>query len=149
MKSNGLKFEEETVATPAEITFCNNKIWSGNAGRTANCLMVGDIRAIKKTVTIKWYHLTGEQTAQINKYISNVDSPFFNATLLDETFNEIKIRVYAGDPSYEIFGWDEKRQFAKALLLTLSCSRRRIYVYNKYNRLLTHRKLLPHMAYVA
>ena len=97
MKSNGLKFEEETVATPAEITFCNNKIWSGNAGRTANCLMVGDIRAIKKTVTIKWYHLTGEQTAQINKYISNVDSPFFNATLLDETFNEIKIRVYAGD----------------------------------------------------
>ena len=90
MKSNGLKFEEETVATPAEITFCNNKIWSGNAGRTANCLMVGDIRAIKKTVTIKWYHLTGEQTAQINKYISNVDSPFFNATLLDETFNEIK-----------------------------------------------------------
>ena len=113
MKSNGLKFEEETVATPAEITFCNNKIWSGNAGRTANCLMVGDIRAIKKTVTIKWYHLTGEQTAQINKYISNVDSPFFNATLLDETFNEIKIRVYAGDPSYEIFGWDEKRQVFK------------------------------------
>ena len=119
MKSNGLKFEEETVATPAEITFCNNKIWSGNAGRTANCLMVGDIRAIKKTVTIKWYHLTGEQTAQINKYISNVDSPFFNATLLDETFNEIKIRVYAGDPSYEISGWDEKRQFCKGVAVDL------------------------------
>lgn len=119
MKSNGLKFEEETVATPAEITFCNNKIWSGNAGRTANCLMVGDIRAIKKTVTIKWYHLTGEQTAQINKYISNVDSPFFNATLLDETFNEIKIRVYAGDPSYEIFGRDEKRQFCKGVAVDL------------------------------
>lgn len=119
MKSNGLKFEEETVATPAEITFCNNKIWSGNAGRTANCLMVGDIRAIKKTVTIKWYHLTGEQTAQINKYISNVDSPFFNATLLDETFNEIKIRVYAGDPSYEIFGWDENRQFCKGVAVDL------------------------------
>lgn len=119
MKSNGLKFEEETVATPAEITFCNNKIWSGNAGRTANCLMVGDIRAIKKTVTIKWYHLTGEQTAQINKYISNVDSPFFNATLLDETFNEIKIRVYAGDPSYEIFGGDEKRQFCKGVAVDL------------------------------
>lgn len=119
MKSNGLKFEEETVATPAEITFCNNKIWSGNAGRTANCLMVGDIRAIKKTVTIKWYHLTGEQTAQINKYISNVDSPFFNATLLDETFNEIKIRVYAGDPSYEIFGLDENKQFCKGVAVDL------------------------------
>ena len=119
MQSNGLKFEEETVATPAEITFCNNKIWSGNAGRTANCLMVGDIRAIKKTVTIKWYHLTGEQTAQINKYISNVDSPFFNATLLDETFNEIKIRVYAGDPSYEIFGWDEERQLCKGVAVDL------------------------------
>lgn len=119
MKSNGLKFEEETVATPAEITFCNNKIWSGNAGRTANCLMVGDIRAIKKTVTIKWYHLTGEQTAQINKYISNVDSPFFNVTLLDETFNEIKIRVYAGDPTYEVFGWDENKQFCKGVAVDL------------------------------
>lgn len=32
MKSNGLKFEEETVATPAEITFCNNKIWSAMQG---------------------------------------------------------------------------------------------------------------------
>ena len=119
MKSRGLICGSERVATPAEVSFTNNKIWSNNAGRTANCLMVGDIRAIKKTVTIKWYHLTGEQTAQINKYISNVDSPFFNATLLDETFNEIKIRVYAGDPSYEIFGWDEKRQFCKGVAVDL------------------------------
>lgn len=119
MKSNGLKFEEETVATPAEITFCNNKIWSGNAGRTANCLMVGDIRAIKKTVTIKWYHLTGEQTAQINKYISNVDSPFFSITLLDETFQESTFDVYAGDPTYEVFGWDENKQFCKGVAVDL------------------------------
>ena len=70
MKSRGLIFGSERVATPAEVSFTNNKIWSNNAGRTANCKMVGDIRAIKKTVTLKWYHLTGEQTAQINKYIS-------------------------------------------------------------------------------
>lgn len=119
MKSRGLIFGSERVATPAEVSFTNNKIWSNNAGRTANCKMVGDIRAIKKTVTLKWYHLTGEQTAQINKYISNVDSPFFNVTLLDETFNEIKIRGYAGDPSYEIFGWDEKRQFCKGVAVDL------------------------------
>lgn len=119
MKSNGLKFEEETVATPAEITFCNNKIWSGNAGRTANCLMVGDIRAIKKTVTLKWYHLTGEETAKLNEYISNVDSPFFSITLLDETFQESTFDVYAGDPTYEVFGWDEKRQFCKGVAVDL------------------------------
>ena len=119
MKSNGLKFEEETVATPAEITFCNNKIWSGNAGRPANCLMVGAIRAIKKTVTIKWYHLTGEETAKLNEYISNVDSPFFSITLLDETFQESTFDVYAGDPTYEVFGWDENKQFCKGVAVDL------------------------------
>ena len=85
MKSRGLIFGSERVATPAEVSFTNNKIWSNNAGRTANCKMVGDIRAIKKTVTLKWYHLTGEETAKLNEYISNVDSPFFSITLLDET----------------------------------------------------------------
>jgi len=48
MKSRGLIFGSERVATPAEVSFTNNKIWSNNAGRTANCKMVGDIRAIKK-----------------------------------------------------------------------------------------------------
>lgn len=119
MKSNGLKSEEETVATPAEITFCNNKIWSNNAGRTANCKMVGDIRAIKKTVTLKWYHLTGEETAKLNEYISNVDSPFFSITLLDETFQESTFDVYAGDPTYEVFGWDENKQFCKGVAVDL------------------------------
>ena len=119
MKSRGLIFGSERVATPAEVSFTNNKIWSNNAGRTANCKMVGDIRAIKKTVTLKWYHLTGEETAKLNEYISNVDSPFFSITLLDETFQESTFDVYAGDPTYEVFGWDEKRQFCKGVAVDL------------------------------
>lgn len=115
----GLKFNGETVAAPSEVSFTNNKIWSNNAGRTANCRMVGDLRAIKKTITLKWYHLTGAETAKLNEYISNVDSPFFNVTFLDETFNETTVSVYAGDPSYEIFGWDEKRQFCKGVAVDL------------------------------
>lgn len=149
MKSNGLKFEEETVPTPAEITFCNNKIWSGNAGRTANCKMVGDIRAIKKTVTLKWYHLTGEETAKLNEYISNVDSPFSVSRSLMRHFRKALLTFMQATQLMKFSAGTKSGSFAKALLLTLSCSRRRIYVYNKYNRLLTHRKLLPHMAYVA
>lgn len=114
-----LKFGDTEIAVPTTFTIDKKKIMSDNAGRTANCKMVGDIRAIKKTVTLKWYHLTGEETAKLNEYISNVDSPFFSITLLDETFQESTFDVYAGDPTYEVFGWDENKQFCKGVAVDL------------------------------
>lgn len=114
-----LKFNGTIVAAPAEISFINNKIWSNNAGRSSNCMAVGDIRAIKKTISIKWYHLSPSDVALINSFISNENMPFFEMTCLDENFVERTITVYAGDPSYEIFGWDEKRQFCKGLAVDL------------------------------
>lgn len=119
MTPNGLKFNGEVMPTPAEITFTNNKIWSENTGRSATCLLVGDLKTIKKTISIVWTHLNGEQIAQVNRYISNVYSPFFSVTVIDETFQESTYTVYAGDPTYEILSWDSPLQFTKNVSVNL------------------------------
>lgn len=114
-----LYFGNDKIATPTAITFGNEKIWSNNTGRAANAQMVGDIRAIKKTIHIEWAHLTPAETAIINSYISNINVPFFNVTFLDETFATVTKTVYAGTPSYEQWGWDERRQLCKVLSVDL------------------------------
>lgn len=114
-----MKFGSVEIAQPAEIQIKNNKIWSNNAGRGANCKMVGDIRDIKKTVSITWYHLSPSQVKEINNFISNVDQSFFPVSFYDEEFEYITITVYAGDPTYDVFGWDENRQFCKGVTVDL------------------------------
>lgn len=114
-----LMFGDEIMPAPFSVSFTNEKIWSDNAGRTADCTMVGDIRAIKKTIKLQWAHLTGEQTAAINRYISNVDRAFFTVKLLDEEMNAVTKTVYAGSSAYEAWDWDERRQFCKTLNVDL------------------------------
>lgn len=121
MNYTGLKFGGEDMPCPADggVKFTNNKIWSENAGRTSNCTMVGDIRDIKKTISIQWADLTPEEVGRINEYISNIDRVFFTVTLLDEEFVEHTYTVYAGDPTYEVWGWDKNRQLCKRLAVDL------------------------------
>lgn len=107
------------IAQPSEVKFGNEKIWSNNAGRSSNCVMVGDIRAIKKTISLTWYHLDPQQIRQINSFISNIGRAFFQVTLLDDEFEYRTYNVYAGTPTYEIWGWDESRQFCKGLSVGL------------------------------
>lgn len=114
-----LKFNDTDIKTPVTFTMANEKIWSNNAGRTASTLFVGDIRSIKKTIHIEWTHCTPQETALINSFISNASRPFFNITFLDEEFNEVTKSVYAATPSYEQWGWDEKRQLCKTLTVDL------------------------------
>ena len=116
---NKLIFGDEVVATPVSITFANEKIWSNNAGRTSSCRMVGDIRAIKKTIHIEWAYLTPAQVKQINRYISDMGNAFWNITFLDEEFETVTKRVYAGTPSYEQWGWDKNRQLCKVTAVDL------------------------------
>lgn len=114
-----LKFGSDIIRTPVVFTTANEKIWSNNAGRTASTKMVGDIRAIKKTIHIEWAHATPAETALINSYISNVSRPFFDITFLDEEFNEVTKTVYAATPTYEQWGWDERRQLCKMIAIDL------------------------------
>lgn len=114
-----LYFNGNKVATPTKCTPGNEKIWSNNAGRAANCEFVGDIRAIKKTLHIEWANLNPADVTLINSYISNVNAPFFSVTYLDEEFKEDTRTFYAATPSYEQFGWDSHRQFCKVLSVDL------------------------------
>jgi hypothetical protein len=116
-----LYFNSTEIPAPADggVKFKNNKIWSNNTGRSSNCVMVGDIRAIKKTISLSWFNLTPAQVATINSFISNIGRPFFNVTMFDETYTPTVFSVYAGDPSYEIWGWDERRQLVKGLAVDL------------------------------
>ncbi len=107
------------MPTPAEVSFTNNKLWSENTGRGANCLLVGDMIGVKKTISLKWFGLTGREVRQINDFISSQDKPFFTVTLLDETFAEKTYTVYAGDPTYEVWGWNEKRRLIKGIAVNL------------------------------
>lgn len=114
-----LKFECDVIRTPVVFTTANEKIWSNNAGRTASTLFVGDIRSIKKTIHIEWAQATPQEVALINSYISNAGRPFFDITFLDEEFNAVTKSVYAATPTYEQWGWDEKRQLCKVLAVDL------------------------------
>jgi len=114
-----LKFGGEAVRTPVTFTLTNEKIWSNNTGRTASTKMVGDIRAIKKTLHIEWAHASPQEVALINSYVSNEARPFFDVTFLDDEFNEVTASFYAASPTYEPWGWDEKRQFCRLLAVDL------------------------------
>lgn len=114
-----LYFGSDLIRTPVVLTMQNEKIWSNNTGRTADTTMVGDIRAIKKTIHIEWSHATPQETALINSYISNIGRPFFTISFINEVFERETKTVYAGTPSYEQWGWDEKRQLCKNLAVDL------------------------------
>ncbi|MBR1384350.1 MAG: hypothetical protein IJ555_11170 [Ruminococcus sp.] len=114
-----MKFGELEVAQPAAVKFTASKIWSENAGRGASILAVGDIRGIKKTISLSWFHLSPEQVREIDDYISNADRPFFDITLIDNEGIYRTYTVYAGDVTYEIRGWDENRRFCKGVSVDL------------------------------
>lgn len=114
-----LYFGNTPIKAPTTVKLGNEKIWSQNTNRTASGLMVGDIIAIKKTIHIEWAHATPEETALINSYISYIGSAFFNVTFPDETFAEVTKTVYAGTPTYEQWGWDERRQLCRVIAVDL------------------------------
>jgi hypothetical protein len=61
----------------------NEIIWSENAGRTASCLFVGDVRAVKKTLTITWNELTYSEVSTIKNHISRVGHPWVRVEYTD------------------------------------------------------------------
>ena len=114
-----LKFDGVEMPVPADLQVQNNKIWSDNTGRSANGKLVGDMGCIKKKLIISWVHLTGEQVALINQYISNVSKPFFSVTFTDETFNEQTCTMYAGDTKYDVLKWVSPMKYLKNVTVDL------------------------------
>lgn len=100
--SKVLKINDYTPPAPDEggVVIGRQKIWSENTKRNANCKMVGDIKAIKATLSITWSKLTQAELYGLDKAINKTDNPFFPITYVDQAGNEITKKFYS-DSSIE------------------------------------------------
>lgn len=100
--SKVLKINDYTPPSPDEggVVIGRQKIWSENTKRNANCKMVGDIKAIKATLSITWSKLTQAELDGLDKAINNPNNPFFPITYVDQSGNEITKTFYS-DSSIE------------------------------------------------
>ncbi len=91
-----LKIDGVTMPTPAKngIVEADQIIWSNNAGRSANGNFVGDVIAVKKTLTITWNPLTYAQFVQINSHISRIGTPFITVSYKDRSGQRVSFRGY-------------------------------------------------------
>lgn len=84
------------------VTFTDEKVWSQNTKRTANTKMVGDIKGIKKTISIEFPPLSPAQEQLVSSVVSNKDLPYFSFDFFDGV-NNYNYEVYAGSPSRKLY----------------------------------------------
>lgn len=101
---NSIVVDGVVLPAPAQdgIQIKHEPIWSDNAGRTSTCYFVGDIRAVKTTLTISWDTLTYEQVVLIRNAFTSLGKPFFTLTYTDDTGNRPTIDCYSTMPSSAI-----------------------------------------------
>lgn len=99
-----LKLDGELMPDPKldGISFGTEKIWSKNTGRTSSTKMVGDIKGIKKTISIEFPALKREDIDKLEGVLNNTEKPFFECEIFngETTF---KKTVYAAAPSYKLY----------------------------------------------
>lgn len=95
-----LKTGNIVLPSPVSLTVNDELIWSEETGRTLSGLMVGEIVAEKKNLSIKWEFLTEEQMLLIKR---NMASSFFPFTFHDDGI-DITINTYRGTLSKEVLG---------------------------------------------
>lgn len=100
--STVLKINNYTPPTPDEggVKIGKQKIWSENTRRNAKCNMVGDVKAIKTTLSITWSKLTQSQLTSLDSKINNPDKPFFPITYVEQSGEEVTKTFYS-DSSIE------------------------------------------------
>ena len=105
---------------PYSIQYSRNKLWSENAGRsTVTGASVGDIITIKRKLFLKWQYSSVSDIATIASWVSNVNLPFFQVKVMDDTFNEIVMTVNAGDTNAEAYSWNSQFQLIKTFDVNL------------------------------
>lgn len=84
------------------LTITKEKIWSSNTGRGASGYLIGDLVAIKYKLVCEWPALTREETALIDRTISQ--QKFFTVKFLDPGTNVFVTKtMYAGTPTYPVY----------------------------------------------
>lgn len=97
---NSIVVDGVVLPAPAQdgIQIKPEPIWSDNAGRTSTCYFVGDIRAVKTTLSISWGTLTYEQAEKIRSAFTHLGKPFFSLTYTDDTGQRQTINCYSTMP---------------------------------------------------
>jgi hypothetical protein len=102
---SSLWFNNVAMPTPAKngIEIKKEKVWSKNTKRTANATMVGDIIAIKYTLSITWPPLSDSEVALIDSYL---EPSFITVTFRDpKTGSNTTKTFYSGTPSYPVYSY--------------------------------------------
>ena len=100
-----------TLPTPAEdgVKFTPERIWSQNAGRSSTTgLFVGDVIAVKRTVTISYASLT-EPEVQTLLSLTDTSTPFW---ILDFPYgaHQRRIHCYVAPVTYTVRRWCPERK---------------------------------------
>jgi len=95
-----LKAGGTVLPPPVSLTINDELIWSEETGRTLSGLMVGEVVAEKKNISIKWGFMTEEDMLLIKR---NMASNFFPFTFHDDGI-DLTIDVYRGTLSKEVLG---------------------------------------------
>ncbi len=80
------------------VSMSREPIWSSNAGRTADCTFVGDIKAWKWNISISWGKLSLAEVAVIRGAFTTLGKPYFNISITDDTGTRRTIRCYSTSP---------------------------------------------------
>lgn len=80
------------------VSMSREPIWSSNAGRTADCTFVGDVKAWKWNISISWGKLTLAEVAVIRGAFTTLGKPYFNISITDDTGTRRTIRCYSTSP---------------------------------------------------
>lgn len=96
-----LRAGDTELPDPVSISVNDEIIWTADTGRTLSGLMIGDVVAEKKNVSIKWGILPEKDVVLIKKTLV---AGFFSFTFRDDGMN-ITIESYRGTMSKEQLGW--------------------------------------------
>lgn len=89
------------LPSPVSLSVSDEIIWTSDTGRTLSGLMVGDVVAEKKTVSIKWGVLTELELVLIK---NTLVAGFFPISFHDDGI-DITIEMYRGTLAKEHLGW--------------------------------------------
>ena len=88
------------LSAPVSMTINDELIWTSDTGRLMNGLMVGEVVAEKKNISLKWGILTEAEMSQIRNRIVN---SFFPVTFRDDGI-DMTVTFYRSTLSKEVLG---------------------------------------------
>ena len=108
---NNITVDGVTLPAPAQdgVSYAPEAIWSENAGRAGNCDFVGDVRAVKGTLSLSWGKLTYAEAALIRSAFTQLGKPFFNITFTDDTGQRRMLRCYSTLPASSIHTYRDNK----------------------------------------